>query len=80
MTEAEAAAGDAELTSAMHALGELLGDTRARFHKRLTPFTSSERLIALDGEIREALASAHSPALQIEVRRLTGQLRALDPH
>ncbi len=80
MTEGDAAPVDAQLASEMRALGELLGDTRARFHKRLTPFTSSERLITLDGEIRAAMASAHSPALQIEVRRLTGQLRALDPH
>ena len=75
MTEA-----DATLTAEMHALGELLGDTRMRFHKRQTPFASSERLIALDGEINMALASTHSPALQLEVRRLTGELRALDPH
>lgn len=75
MTEA-----DTQLTAEMHALGELLGDTRVRFHKRQTPFASSERLIALDGEINAALASAHSPALRIEVRRLTGELRALDPH
>ena len=73
-------AADAELGAEMRALGELLGETRARFHRRQTPFASSERLIALDSEIRAALASAHSPALQIEVRRLTGQLRALDPH
>lgn len=73
-------AADAELGAEMHALGELLGETRARFHRRQTPFASSERLIALDREIRAALASAPSPALQIEVRRLTGQLRALDPH
>jgi hypothetical protein len=71
---------DPELGAEMHALGELLGETRARFHRRQTPFASSERLIELDREIRAALASAHSPALQIEVRRLTGQLRALDPH
>lgn len=75
MTEA-----DAQLSAELHALGELLGDTRMRFHKRQTPFASSERLIALDGEINMALATAHSPALQIEVRRLTGELRALDPH
>jgi hypothetical protein len=71
---------DPQLGAEMHALGELLGETRARFHRRQTPFASSERLIALDREIRAALASARSPALQIEVRRLTGQLRALDPH
>lgn len=71
---------DAQLTSEMQALGALLGDTRMRYHKRQTPFASSERLIALDSEIRAALASAPSPALQIEVRRLTGELRALDPH
>ena len=71
---------DAQLNAEMHALGELLGDTRMRFHKRQTPFASSERLIALDGEIGAALSSPHSPALQIEVRRLAGELRALDPH
>ena len=77
MTEVQA---DAQLIAEMHALGELLGDTRMRFHKRQTPFASSERLVALDREIRAALASAPSAALQIEVRRLAGQLRELDPH
>ncbi|HEY6911104.1 MAG TPA: hypothetical protein VI356_17125 [Myxococcales bacterium] len=71
---------DAQLTAEMHALSELLGDTRMRFHKRQTPFASSERLMALDGEINEALSRPPSPALQIEVRRLAGELRALDPH
>jgi hypothetical protein len=75
MTEA-----DAQLSADLRALGEMLCDTRMRFHKRQTPFASSERLIALDGEINAALASAPSPALQAEVRRLTGELRALDPH
>lgn len=74
-----AESADAQLSAEMHALGELLGETRVRFHKRQTPFASSEGLIALDGEIRAALASAPSPALQIEVRRLAGQLRVLDP-
>jgi hypothetical protein len=80
MTETESAAGDAQLASEMQTLGALLGDTRMRFHKRQTPFASSERLIALDREIRAALASAPSPALKAEVRRLSGQLRELDPH
>jgi hypothetical protein len=71
---------EADLKKEMLALDELLGDTRARYHKRLTPFASSENLIALDGEIRAARVNPPSPELQLEVRRLTARLRALDPH
>jgi hypothetical protein len=72
-------ADDGELERERHALDVLLGDTRSRFHKRLTPFSSSEPLIALDREIRGALLAPPSPELQAEVRKLTLRLRALDP-
>jgi hypothetical protein len=67
------------LESDLRDLVELLGETRARFHRRQTPFASSEELIALDREIRDARARPPSPELQIDVRRLTARLRALDP-
>jgi hypothetical protein len=71
---------DADLRRELGLLDELLGDTRARFHRRETPFASSEKLIAIDREIREARARPLSPELQLEVRRLAARLRALDPH
>jgi hypothetical protein len=71
---------DAELKRQMRELDQLLGDTRARFHRRQTPFASSEKLIELDREIRGALARSPSAESQLELRRLTDRLRALDPH
>lgn len=71
---------NADLKRELDLLDELLGDTRARFHKRQTPFASSEQLIGLDREIQVARAQAPSPGLQLEIRRLAARLRALDPH
>ena len=70
---------EADVKREAAALGELLGDTRARFHRRETRFDSSEQLIEIDREIRDALASPLSADLQLEIRRLTARLRALDP-
>jgi hypothetical protein len=67
------------LKTELHVLDELLGDTRARFHRRETPFASAEQLIALDREIRDARVQPFSPELQVAVRDLTARLRALDP-
>ena len=69
----------ADLALELRELDQLLGDTRARFHRRQTPIGSSEELIAVDREIREARAMPHTPELELEVRRLTARLRALDP-
>lgn len=69
-----------DLTDDLRILDQLLGDTRSRFHRRLTPFASSEPLIELDREIREARGRPRSPELQAELRRLAARLRALDPH
>ena len=69
-----------DLTDDLRILDQMLGDTRSRFHRRLTPFASSERLIELDLEIRQARERPRSPELQAELRRLTARLRALDPH
>ncbi len=71
---------DGDLQSELHLLDQLLGDTRARFHRRQTPFASSERLIELDKEISAALARMPAPELKVEVRRLLDRLRSLDPH
>ena len=70
---------DADLKSELRLLDQLLGDTRARFHRRETPFASTERLIELDKEISAALARTPAPELEVEVRRLLDRLRALDP-
>ena len=59
---------------------ELLGDTRVRFRPRQTPFASSQKLIDVDLDIRDALVRPLSPELQLDIRRLTARLRALDPH
>ena len=61
-------------------LSELLGDTRVRFRHRQTPFASSQKLIDVDLDIRDALVRPLSPELQLDIRRLTARLRALDPH
>jgi hypothetical protein len=70
----------ADLNRDLHLLDELLGDTRSRYHRRLTPFAVSEQLIALDREIRDVRVQPPSPGLQLEIRKLTARLRALDPH
>jgi hypothetical protein len=71
---------EADLKREVASLDALLGDTRVRFRHRQTPFASSQKLIELDLEIRNALAGPYSAALQLEVRRLTARVRALDPH
>ena len=71
---------EAELKSEVAALAELLGDTRVRFRQHETQFTSWHKLIDVDLEIRIALGRPLSAELQLEVRRLTARLRALDPH
>src|SRR5512138_1032094 len=45
---------EVELKAELRALDELLGDTRARHHRRQTPLSASEQLIAIDREIRDA--------------------------
>jgi hypothetical protein len=70
----------ADLDGELHLLDELLGETRSRYHRRLTPFAASEQLIVIDREIRDARAQPPSPELQLEIRKLTARLRALDPH
>jgi len=71
---------EADVKREAAALGELLGDTRLRFHHRQTRLESSDGLIELDREIRNALALPVSADLQLEIGRLTARLRALDPH
>ena len=71
---------EADLKSEIASLDQLLGDTRVRFRRGETGFASSQKLIDLDLEIRNALQRPLSPDLQLEVRRLTARLRALDPH
>jgi hypothetical protein len=71
---------EADLKSELAALAGLLGDTRVRFHHRQTPFASSQALIEVDLEIRDALARPLSAALQLDVRRLGARLREIDPH
>jgi hypothetical protein len=80
--EAPAAAAwdDAELGRELVSLDRLLGDTRVRFRKGTTKPGSAEKLIQLDLEIRGALVTPRSAALQAEVRSLLGRLHTLDPH
>jgi hypothetical protein len=68
-----------ELKEELAALNRLLGDTRVRYRFHKTPFASSEKLIEVDEEVRNALASPPSPELEAEVVRLTAKLHALDP-
>lgn len=70
---------EVDLKRELNLLDELLGETRARYHRRQTPFAATEQLIAVDQEIRAARAQPLSPELQLEVRRLAARLRALDP-
>jgi hypothetical protein len=58
----------------------LLADTRVRFRHRQTQFSSWQKLIDVDLEIRIALGRPLSAELQAEVGRLTSRLRTLDPH
>ena len=69
----------AEIEAELKLLDKLLGDTRARYHRRETPFLSAERLMELDREIR-TFSRAPSPELEGEVRKLIDRLHALDPH
>lgn len=70
---------EADLRKELRVLDDLLGETRARYHRRQTPFAASDRLIELDREIRDARTKPLSPELQVAVRSLTARLRALDP-
>jgi hypothetical protein len=71
---------EANLTREIGTLRELLGDTRVRFRHGETQLASWQSLIDVDLEIRLAVARPLSADLQLDVRRLTAQLRALDPH
>jgi len=71
---------EADLKGDLLVLDRLLRDTRVRYRQRKTKFTSSEQLIDVDLEICDALKRPLSPQLQLDVRRLTARLRALDPH
>lgn len=71
---------EADLKRELLLLNEMLGDARVRFRQRKTRFASSQKLIDIDLEIRNALARPLSAELQLDVRRLTARLRALDPH
>ncbi|HZR08231.1 MAG TPA: hypothetical protein VFA79_06590 [Myxococcales bacterium] len=71
---------ETELQGEVASLAELLGDTRVRFRHRETPFLSWHNLVDVDLQIRIALTRPLSAELQLEVRRLTASLRALDPH
>ena len=70
---------EADLRKELRALDDLLGETRARYHRRQTPFAATDQLIELDREIRDARVKPLSPELQVAVRSLTARLRALDP-
>ena len=70
---------EADLKREVAALTALLGDTRVRFHHRLTQAASLQKLIDVDLEIRNALLRPLSAELQVEVRGLMARLRALDP-
>ena len=69
----------AGIEAELKALDQLLGDTRARYHRRETPFLSAEPLMELDREIR-SLSRVPSPELENDVRRLMARLHTLDPH
>jgi hypothetical protein len=71
---------EADLKREMASLGALLGDARVRFRVRRPPFALSQKLIDLDLEICHALVLPLSAELQLELRRLTARLRAIDPH
>jgi hypothetical protein len=68
-----------ELRREATALGELLGDTRARYRRRQTPHSSAQELIDLDLEIRGVLSEPMTNDREPEVLRLTARLRQLDP-
>ena len=70
---------EADLKREVASLTALLGDTRVRYHHRQTQWASSQKLMEVDREIREAVVRPLSAELQIEVRSLMARLRALDP-
>jgi hypothetical protein len=71
---------ESDLKGDLLLLDRLLGDTRVRYRQRKTKFASSQDLIDVDLEIRNALKRPLSPELQLDVRRLMTRLRTLDPH
>jgi len=71
---------EGDLRNDLLLLDRLLGDTRVRYRQRKTKFASSQDLIDVDSEIRDALKRPLSLELQLDVRRLMARLRALDPH
>ena len=71
---------EADLKRELLRLDDMLGDTRVRYRQRQTQFASSQKLIDLDLEIRNALARPLSAELDLEVRYLMERLRSLDPH
>jgi hypothetical protein len=71
---------ETDLKREMASLEALLGDARVRFRLRRPPFALSQKLIDLDLEICHTLALPLSAELQLELRRLTARLRAIDPH
>ena len=71
---------EADLRAELASLGSMLGDTRVRYRHGQTQIVSAQALIEVDLEIRNALAQPLSKALQLDVRRLSARLRALDPH
>jgi hypothetical protein len=71
---------EAVAQSEASSLETLLGDTRVRYRHRKTPFLASEKLIELDLQIRDVLGLTPSAAVQLEIRRLSARLHALDPH
>ena len=71
---------ETDLKREIASIGALLGDARVRFRLRRPPFALSQTLIDLDLEICHAFALPLSAELQLELRRLTARLRAIDPH
>jgi hypothetical protein len=71
---------EADLKNEIASLGHLLGDARVRFRLGRPTYAMSQKLIDLDLEIRNALALPLSAGLQLELRRLTTRLHAIDPH
>lgn len=71
---------ETDVKSEVASLAQLLGDTRVRFRHRETQLASWQKLIDVDLQIRTVLTRPLSAELQLEVRRLTASLRALDPH
>ena len=70
----------ADLKREIASLGLFLGDARVRVRLHRPSSALSQKLIDLDLEIRNALALPLSAGMQVELRRLTALLRAIDPH